>query len=114
MTDYINECNGCADGCRNCGRDHTEVTRCDECGEVCEKVYKQDGRELCEDCAGSFCDERYEDLPLCDKMSLFGWDLDEFQTRTGAEVEASRYWYSLDLTDKMQFINSDELIIEEG
>ena len=103
MIDYINECNGCADGCHGCGRNHTQVTRCDECGEVCGKVYNQDGKELCEDCAGAFCDEWYEDLPLCDKLMIFSWDRDEFATAEGAEAEADRYWYSLDLTDKISF-----------
>lgn len=33
MIDYIDDCYGCPE-CRNCGRKHLEILRCDECGEV--------------------------------------------------------------------------------
>lgn len=103
MIDYINECNGCADGCHGCGKNHELVTLCDECGEPTKTLYELGGKEYCEDCITTMCDEFYSDLTLTDKMMMFGWDLDEYQTLEGAEADANNYWDGLELTDKISF-----------
>ena len=45
----IDECVGCPDGCRNCGRKHLLVLRCDGCQEEKPK-YSVNNGEYCEDC----------------------------------------------------------------
>jgi recombinational DNA repair protein (RecF pathway) len=51
---FINECNGCIDGCHNCGLSHVLADFCDDCG---EQIYNEnyislkDGGMLCRECA---------------------------------------------------------------
>lgn len=45
----IDDCVGCPDGCRNCGRKHLLVLRCDRCQEEKPK-YSVNNGEYCEDC----------------------------------------------------------------
>lgn len=114
MTDYINECVGC-EVCIGCGADKTKVTRCDECGAICDRVYLYGTTEMCEGCAETKADEYFEDLTFRDKMDLFCWDMDEFNSTEGAEVALSKAWYDLELNEKVEYINdiyNDEILKE--
>ena len=103
MIGYVNECRGC-EVCYHCGADRTKTTICDECGTPA-KVIDFDNRELCAGCVTSICDAWFDDLTLTDKLMIFNFDLDEYQTIEGAEADANNYWDSLELTDKIIFYN---------
>ena len=112
MIDYVDECKGC-ETCYHCGADRTQVTRCDECGEVCDKVYRLDNKDYCDSCIESVCDEWFEDLTLGGKLDLFCFDADEFGYREGAEVAVSSAWYDLSLDNKIDYYNEDDGEIKE-
>lgn len=110
MTDYVNECVGC-DYCMDCGKRHTKITRCDECGDECYPVYIHDGKELCEVCAEEVVNRLWKELTFTDKMNGLGWETDEFSCREGAEAELDRYWDDQSLTEKIMWFEDD---IEEA
>ena len=51
MIIYENQCCDCDLPCIHCGREHTPVMICDDCGdEASELWYGEDGKEYCEYC----------------------------------------------------------------
>lgn len=79
----------------------TEWTTCDadDCRVLVsqkEKYYiDENGRQLCYDCMLSYMNGWFEKLPLCDKLSVFEWERDDFQTIEAAETNAVRVWVEL-------------------
>ena len=54
MITYEDQCVGCPQGCINCGRKHSLVLICDDCGDECEELwYGEDGKQYCECCITS-------------------------------------------------------------
>lgn len=102
----------------------TEWTMCDadDCRALLatrEKYYiDEDGRQLCYDCMLSYMNGWFEDLPLCDKLSVFDWELSDFQTPEAAETNAVRAWVELpdkeiiDIGKQWDIIEEKEVEIE--
>jgi hypothetical protein len=102
----------------------TEWTMCD--GDDCrvllsqkEKYYvDENGRRLCYDCMLSYLNGWFEELSLCDKLHVFEWELDDFQTIEAAETNADRTWVELpdkeiiDIGKQWDIIEEKEVEIE--
>jgi hypothetical protein len=60
----------------------------------------------------------FEDLPLCDKLKVFDWEQDDFQTIEAAETNAVRAWVELpdreiiDIGKQWNIIEEKEVEIE--
>ena len=51
MIRFENQCVDCPQGCINCGRKHTLVLTCDDCGDDTDELfYGNDGGEYCMYC----------------------------------------------------------------
>ena len=51
MIRFENQCVGCPQGCIDCGRKHTPVFECDDCGdEVSALYYGNDMGQYCKSC----------------------------------------------------------------
>ena len=96
----------------------TEWTMCDadDCRVLLpqkEKYYvDEDGRRLCYDCMLSYLNGWFEKLSLCDKLHVFEWERDDFQTPEAAETNAVRAWVELPDREIID-IGKDFGVIEE-
>lgn len=77
MKTTINECVGCADGCRGCGADRTPATVCDSCGAVCsDGVYHSpySNDDLCINCAVSLACKDFQELPDKEQLEIMQYE----------------------------------------
>lgn len=109
MIGYENNCIGC-DRCAHCGRDHEEITICDECGCPIEQNRNRTARkysrvgygaeEICEACAAQYADDTFNGYTLDEQLELFDWEREDFVTESKAAVEVSEAWYDLSDEEK--------------
>lgn len=76
MIDYENDCVGC-EYCVNCGRDHVQVTRCDNCGEICyDGVFREEygNEDLCRACVKEQIEKDLKEMGDDEMFELFGFE----------------------------------------
>jgi hypothetical protein len=71
MEKIVDNCVGCPDGCRNCGRREQRIQVCDICEDNPPK-FNFDGDRICEYCLKQYLEDIWNDMTEDDKIEALG------------------------------------------
>lgn len=67
--------------------------KCSVCGEEFDSYFRYENELYCKEHAEYAMNDWFEELPFGDKLQVFQWEYDDFETLEGAEDAASVQWY---------------------